>query len=136
MSIRINREFVVPILLAWCLLLSLVLRLSFINEPFERDEGFYSAIALQLLEGAVPYRDTAEQKGPLLFYLYAFGLAVFGKSMEAFRVFTAFYNLLTLLGVFLLAREVAGKSAGLIAAFAYAIVSSLPLMQAAGSNQG
>lgn len=131
---QVNRRFLIPLVLAWCAFLSLALRLTFLNEPIERDEGFYSAIGLQLLDGAILYRDIAEQKGPLLFYLYAFGLATFGKSAEALRIFTAFYNLVTLCGVYWIAREVAGQRAGLVAALIYAVFSSVPMMQAAGSN--
>lgn len=134
MPIKIDTRFTTPLLLAWSLLLSLALRLAFLDEPFERDEGFYSAIALQILDGAVPYRDTAEQKGPLLFYLYAFALASLGKSMAAVRIFTALYNLLTLLALSWLTRQVAGNRAGVIAAYVYAVFSSLPHIQAASSN--
>ena len=126
--------FITTVLLLLCAATSIVLRLAFLNEPLERDEGFYSAIALHILDGGIPYRDAAEQKGPLLFYLYALGLSVFGKSVAALRIFTALYNLLSLFGVYCFAREVAGLRAGLLAAFIYAVFSSLPMMQAAGSN--
>lgn len=122
------------IALATIMALSVALRLAFIDEPFERDEGFYSAIGLQILDGGVPYRDGVDQKGPLVFYLYAFGMAVFGQTMEAVRVFTAGYNLLTLLGVFMLARSLGGTAPALLAAFLYAVASSLPHLQAASSN--
>jgi len=114
--------------------LSLALRSTFLREPFERDEGFYSAIALRLLDGGVPYRDGIDSKGPVLYYLYALAIGVLGRTTEAVRTFVMFYNLLTLWGVYRLARGFSGRGAALVAGFLYAILSSAPMTRASGAN--
>ena len=44
------------------------------------DDGLYLYIGQQLLRGATPYRDVFDNKGPLLYLINAFGLALGGGS--------------------------------------------------------
>lgn len=110
------------------------LRMFFLHEPFERDEGWYGTIAQEILHGGIPYRDAIDQKPPGVFYLYAVGMALFGHTPEAVRIFTALYASVTLLAVYWLARRLAGEVAGLCAGAVCAFVSSAPLLQASSSN--
>jgi len=116
------------------LAVSLVLRLAFLNEPFERDEGAYAYIGAEILRGAVPYRDVIDMKPPGIYYLYALGIAIFGETTQAIRIFTALYSLLTVYAVFLVTRLISGPTAGLIAALLHGIFSSAPLLQGSSSN--
>lgn len=122
------------ILLAIILVGAFALRMFFLSEPFERDEGWYGTIAQEILHGGIPYRDAIDQKPPGVFYLYALGMAIFGKTTEAIRVYTAVYASFTLLTVYWLAKKIAGVSAGLWAGAVCAIFSSAPLLQASSSN--
>jgi 4-amino-4-deoxy-L-arabinose transferase-like glycosyltransferase len=118
-----------------CILaLSLLLRLTFLHEPFERDEGWYAYIGQEILRGAIPYRDMIEMKPPGAFYLYALGLFLFGETKEAIRLFTALYSLLTVLTVYRTAQLVHGVRAGLIAALLYGVYSSGPILTGSSSN--
>ncbi|HEY5975459.1 MAG TPA: glycosyltransferase family 39 protein [Geobacteraceae bacterium] len=120
--------------LAGILVLSFVLRMAFLHEPFERDEGWYAYIGQEILRGAIPYRDMIEMKPPGSFYLYALGISLFGATKEAVRVFTASYSVLTVLAVFGTARLVHGVRAGLFAALLCAVYLSAPTIQASSSN--
>jgi 4-amino-4-deoxy-L-arabinose transferase-like glycosyltransferase len=120
--------------LAAILAFSTFLRLAFLHEPFDRDEGQYATIAQTILRGGLPYRDAVEIKPPGVFYLYALAIRVLGASPEAIRLFTAGYATLTVLAVYAVARELSGKRAGLYAALVYGICSTLPLLQASSSN--
>jgi 4-amino-4-deoxy-L-arabinose transferase-like glycosyltransferase len=123
--------------LAWLaaiMLLSTALRLAFLHEPFERDEGQYASIAQEILRGGLPYRDAIEIKPPGTFYLYALAISLFGASTEGIRIFTALYALGTLLAVYGVARLVAGRAAGLWAALVFGIFSTFPLLQGSSSN--
>lgn len=40
------------------------LRLCFLHEPLERDEGTYGAVAQAILRGDLPYRDAIDLKPP------------------------------------------------------------------------
>lgn len=122
------------IILILILFLSFFLRLSFLHEPFERDEGFYAYVGQEILRGAIPYKDVIEVKPPGIHYIYALIIAVFGSTVEAIRLFTAFYSLLTVLSIYWLSRYLYDSRAGLLAALCYGIFSSGPVIQGSSSN--
>jgi 4-amino-4-deoxy-L-arabinose transferase-like glycosyltransferase len=129
--LRANREFVI---LAAIVVVSALLRLTFLHEPLDRDEGQYAAIAQNILQGGLPYQDAIEIKPPGAFYLYAVGIAVFGATSEALRVFTALYSMLSVLAVYGLASVLADRKAGIYAALLYGVYASFPLVQGSSSN--
>ena len=111
------------------LAISTLLRLAFLHEPFDRDEGQYATIAQEILRGGLPYRDAIEIKPPGAFYLYALAIGLFGATTEAVRIFTALYAMLTVIAVYGVARQIAGARAGLCAALIYGIYSTFPRLQ-------
>ena len=122
------------LLLVAILAISLFLRLSFLHEPFERDEGAYAYMAQEILRGSVPYKDVIDIKPPAIYYAYAAIMALFGETAEAIRMFTAFYSLLTVCAVFLVTRQVSERKAGLVAALLYGVFSSAPSLHGSSSN--
>ena len=113
-----------------CILaISTLLRLAFLHEPFDRDEGQYATIAQTILRGGLPYRDAIEIKPPGTFYLYALAIGLFGATTEAVRIFTALYSLLTIIAVFGVARLISGIRSGLCAALVYGAYSTIPQLQ-------
>jgi 4-amino-4-deoxy-L-arabinose transferase-like glycosyltransferase len=111
------------------LALSTLLRLAFLHEPFDRDEGQYATIAQAILRGGLPYRDAIEIKPPGAFYLYALAVGLFGATTEAVRIFTALYAMLTVIAVYGVARHISGARAGLCATLIYGIFSTVPRLQ-------
>jgi 4-amino-4-deoxy-L-arabinose transferase-like glycosyltransferase len=122
------------LILSAILAASFCLRLAFVHEPFERDEGSYAYIGQEILRGAVPYKDVIEIKPPAIYYLYAAAMTVFGETAEGIRIFTALYSLLTVYAVFLVTCQIAGQKAGLISSVLYGVFSSAPLLQGSSSN--
>ncbi|SNB44646.1 glycosyltransferase family 39 protein [Geobacter sp. DSM 9736] len=115
--------------------LAVAMRLTFLHEPFERDEGFFAYQAQELLRGAIPYKEIIDNKPPGIMYLYALVIGLFSiDNSEGIRIFTAFYAVGTLLAVYWLARRLAGYGAGLLAGLFYALFSSGPLIQGSSSN--
>jgi 4-amino-4-deoxy-L-arabinose transferase-like glycosyltransferase len=121
-------------LLLLILVLGFSLRMSFLHEPFDRDEGVYAYIGQEILRGGLPYRDVLDIKPPGIYYIYAMGIALFGETTEAIRIFTACCSLLTVVGIFLLARLLGGPRASLCAALLFSIYSSAPHFEGNGSN--
>jgi 4-amino-4-deoxy-L-arabinose transferase-like glycosyltransferase len=113
---------------------TLLLRLAFLHEPFERDEGHYAAIAQEILRGGIPYRDAVEIKPPGAFYIYALAIWIFGATTEGIRIFTSLYALLTVISVYAFARRISDFRAGFFAAATYGIFSTMPLLQGSSSN--
>jgi len=115
-------------------MVSFLLRLAFLHEPFERDEGLYAYIGQEVLRGSIPYRDAIEIKPPAIYYLYAAAIAIFGETTESIRIFTALYSLVSVYALFLLTNRVSGPKAGLVAALLQGTFSSSPLLQGSSSN--
>lgn len=111
------------------LVLSALLRLAFLHEPFDRDEGQYATIAQEILRGGLPYRDAIEIKPPGTFYLYALAIGMFGATIEAVRTFAVLYSLLTTIAVYGVARRIGGTRAGLCSALVYGVFSTIPRLQ-------
>lgn len=130
-GIQIKPELIVLGIIAIVLM---AVRLTFLHEPFERDEGFYATIAQEILRGGVPYRDAIDMKPPGVFYLYALAISLFGATTESIRIFTALYSLGTLSVVYCLTSRLSGTRAGLFAAALFALYSGAPLVQGSSSN--
>lgn len=109
-------------------------RMVFLHEPFERDEGLYAHIGQIILKGGLPYRDAMDQKPPGIHYIYATLIATFGATTEGIRIGTALYSAGTVLALFFCARQVFGMSSGLWAALLYGIFSAGPLIRGSSSN--
>lgn len=107
-------------LLAICLL-PLLLYAPFFNEPLQRDEGFFAAVGRGLLHGDIPYRDSFDNKPPLVFAWYAFSFAILGEHAWAPRVVVSLLVCLTTLFVFIEGRLLFSVWSGLVAALAFAL---------------
>src|SRR3990170_1189482 len=59
------------------------------DAPLDPDQGGYATIARGWIDGAIPYRDLWDNKGPLLFLWYAASFASLGESTLSPRVFAA-----------------------------------------------
>ena len=92
------------------------------------DEADFVVEASALLDGGRPYIDFVEKKPPLIYYLYAGGLALVGRyNLPAFRLLLVGYVFASALLAAAIARRVYGERAALIAAPAYALAVSAGL---------
>jgi len=114
--------------------LQIALRLPYLNEPLERDEGAYAYVAQRILAGELPYRDAYDNKPPGVYYIYAGVFKVFGDTFSVLRNFTLFFSLLITLSVFAVGYLIWGGAGGLISAFLYALFSGGPYVQGTSAN--
>ena len=111
--------------------LTVVLRLPSLMEPHHYgDEGIFAAVAGQLLHGDVLYAHVWDDKPPLIFWLYAAVLGLFGPSMLALRLLAMLWAAATAAAVAVLALRMAGARAGWIAGVTCALLISTPLIEA------
>ncbi|HET9135632.1 MAG TPA: glycosyltransferase family 39 protein [Candidatus Kapabacteria bacterium] len=91
--------------LVWALVaLLLLMMLPF---PFGHDQALFEAGGAAIArDGAVPFRDFLDMKQPLIFYIYSFGIMVFGRSEWGPRAVDAAYHLISLFLYYLLLRSV------------------------------
>jgi len=107
----------------------LIVRLQFLHIPFERDEGTYCYMGQLVLDGKVPYIGFYDMKPPLLYYSYAALLLVFGRTVEAMHVAFMLLNILTIILMYFTGKKLlSSRSAGLVTAAAYAILSLAPFV--------
>jgi hypothetical protein len=55
--------------------------------PFGRDQGLYYYVGREWLHGSIPYRDTVDQKTPLIYLIYALAIVLFGENLWGIRLF-------------------------------------------------
>lgn len=105
---------------------SLLLRLPFFFRDYiDRDESTFILVAQSLVDGHLPYTELWDLKPPVLFFLFAAPIWLFGKSMVAIRAMgwlavsaIAFYTYLT-------GKQLYGKAAGVAAGFCCMLLMSL-----------
>jgi len=101
--------------------LPLALLAPLFEAPFEPDQGAYATIARGWLEGAIPYRDLWDNKGPLLFLWYAASFAWLGESVVAPRVAAAVAAGLSVPFVWAATRTLFGRREAALAAGVFAL---------------
>lgn len=111
------------IMLIITLLLTTIIRLHFLEIPFERDEGSYAYLGQEVLNGKKPYIDFFERKFPVMFYAYAALVAIFGYSLTGLHSAFLVINLLTVALTFLIVKKVFNPLTGWITATAFALYS-------------
>lgn len=99
------------ILFLYTLLSSIFLYLGDLNQ----DEGFYLLASRLVYQGKVPYRDFAYTQMPLLPYVYGIFQKMLGPGLYQGRITSLIFGFLTLLLVYLTAKNLKDEQAGLIA---------------------
>jgi 4-amino-4-deoxy-L-arabinose transferase-like glycosyltransferase len=113
-------------LLVWALALTLLtvatrLPLLRLNQPID-DEVVYGVVAQTIVDGGAPYVSAVERKPPLLFYVYATVLRVFGTdNWRALHAVEIVWILATMSGLYVIGRRLFDAGTGLIAALLYCI---------------
>jgi 4-amino-4-deoxy-L-arabinose transferase-like glycosyltransferase len=113
---------------------ALLLRVPVANMPLERDEGEYAYIAQQWLQGALPYRDSFDQKPPGVHIVYVLIESLGGTTPAAIHWTAQLYSLGTLAVVFVLGRRLASPAAGVAAAAFTAFMTIDPSVLGSAAN--
>jgi 4-amino-4-deoxy-L-arabinose transferase-like glycosyltransferase len=103
--------------------LTIVTRLPVLahQRPFN-DEGMYSLVAIEILEGGKPYVDAVDRKPPLLFWTYAAILGVVGRyNVFGLHAAAVAWVLLTMAGLYAVGRALFDRTTGFLAALLYSV---------------
>ncbi|MCX6230224.1 MAG: glycosyltransferase family 39 protein [Bacteroidetes bacterium] len=119
-------KYIPYIVLAFDILLIFIIRLKFLEMPFERDEGAYSYYGKLLLDGKIPYKDFYEQKLPGIFYSYAAIVLLFGATVRGMHMGFIFINVITTITIFFIGKKTFNSLCGLTAAISFSILSLTP----------
>ncbi|MBN1567827.1 MAG: glycosyltransferase family 39 protein [Acidobacteria bacterium] len=109
------------ILLAVMAALIFLFLMPLFEAPFERDQGTYATIARGWMNGAVPYRDLWDNKGPLLFLWYIASFTCLGENIVAPRIAAALAAGCSMIFVWAAARRLFGRRNAIIAAILFAL---------------
>jgi len=77
--------------------------------PLEPDQGFYSLTGMMILEGYKPYSDIWMIKGPLIPYLYALILKIFGNVQWAVHLFDITLATIGMTAIWYIIRKITNK---------------------------
>ncbi len=73
--------------------ISSVMLVATLAYPFGYDQAVFGVGGEMVLKGAFPYRDFLDTKQPLIFYLYAIAIGVFGRHEWSIHLFDLLYQL-------------------------------------------
>jgi 4-amino-4-deoxy-L-arabinose transferase-like glycosyltransferase len=125
-----RRRILLLVLLALVSALPVLFLMPLFNAPFERDQGLYGVIARGWAQGAVPYRDLWDNKGPVLFLWYMAAFKLLGEGVVAPRLLAALGTAAAVPFVWDSARILLGPRKGILAALFFAIAFADPFLQA------
>ena len=114
-------------ILLWAL--SALLLLGVLRPPhraLKPDQAIYALAGSEMLQGAVPYRDVWDNKGPVLLFLFAGLFAVMGHRPPLYDLAQTFLVCALALGVYLVARRLWGREGGIGAAAIAVFACSFP----------
>ncbi|MFV1987963.1 MAG: ArnT family glycosyltransferase [Gemmatimonadota bacterium] len=86
------------------------------------DQGAFAYIGDQLLAGRWPYLGTWESDYPGMMFLQALELLLFGRSIVMFRVFDVLFQLGIVIFLYLTARRLSGRGAGVLGVGLYCLI--------------
>ena len=119
-----------PPALLLLLVATLLFRLPSLFEPYwYGDEGIFAAVAHQMLQGDLLYRDTWDNKPPFIYLLYAASIAVFGVELFWIKLLATLSVLTTQLLVFFLVRHVQSARLALVAVGVFGLLISMPTLE-------
>ncbi|QEH38000.1 Undecaprenyl phosphate-alpha-4-amino-4-deoxy-L-arabinose arabinosyl transferase [Aquisphaera giovannonii] len=104
------------------------------SEPLDCDETAYAYMGHRMLRGDVLYRDLAEHKPPLGYWIYELAVALGGYDELAVRLLPLPFVLGTITLLWWLGLRIAGPSCGCLAAAIFAVASTDPYLYGNGSN--
>jgi 4-amino-4-deoxy-L-arabinose transferase-like glycosyltransferase len=124
--------------LLWLSFAAVVIRLPAVlsSRHLSFDDGVYGATAVAMRDGARPYRDVFSSQGPLHHPLLYLADLVGGRTQDAPRLLSLAAAVVITIAVYLLARRVAGRRAGVIAAALATTSGSIFLVTTGISGDG
>src|SRR6056297_4011229 len=91
-------------LLIIAILFNFFIRLRISDMPLERDEGEFGYIAQMILDGESPF-SIYNFKIPGVSYVYALFMLIFGQTVTAIRMSLIFFNIITIIFLYLLSKK-------------------------------
>ncbi len=93
------------------------------------DVGIYTLCGQEMLQGKVIYRDIWDNKGPVVYLVYALIVDLVGTNAVAINIVAILYLLLVAGAIWLVTNHISGRSSAMIAFFAMLLGAVFPMGQ-------
>jgi hypothetical protein len=114
------------VLLLCVIALFAAIRFRLRDMPLERDEGEYAYAGQLILQGIPPYKLAYNMKLPGVYAAYAVLMAALGQTPAGIHIGLLLVNSVTIVLIYVLARQLFGRFTGLVAALSYGALSTSP----------
>lgn len=101
--------------------LLLLLALPILTYPMGRDQGMYANIGVSILNGGTPYIDMWDIKPPPIYYIYAFGMQLFGATPSGIRMLDLAFVPFGMLGLYAFGLRTGNRRFALLGALIYGV---------------
>ncbi len=112
------------IALGLLVLLTILIRLPILSEPWGADQAGFGYVAKGMIEGKVPYKDIYSLTAYGIFFTYVLLFKLFGISMVSIHFGHLVVSLITVILVFFLTHRIYGTKAAIVAALCYTVFSN------------
>lgn len=120
--------------LAVVLILTGLVRYRMLDVPLERDEGEYAYAGQLILQGVPPYQEVSNMKFPGTYAAYALILSIFGQTHQGIHAGLLLINAVTILSLFLLAKQLVNSLCAVVTAASFALLSLSQSVQGVYAN--
>lgn len=111
-------------------LLIIITRIEFLQyEVIDWDESTFILMAQSVLDGHLPYVELFDIKPPMIYFMLAGAISIFGKSLLAVRIFGAVCILISSVLVMQIARRQSGPLAAGLAGLVVVALHAQPVAQ-------
>jgi 4-amino-4-deoxy-L-arabinose transferase-like glycosyltransferase len=114
------------VILAIIILFAATIRIRLLEIPLERDEGEFAYMGQLMLQGIPPYLIAYNMKLPGIYTIYALIMAIFGQTITGIHLGLMVANSIAIALLFFLTRYLFDKTAAIVAAISYALLSLGP----------
>lgn len=134
-SLKPNHPYLVWILLGAVLLIVWFIRVKLLAIPLERDEGDYAYHGQLILDGVSLHDDLVRKRYPMIFFIYAFIMGIFGQSASGIHTGLLLVNTISVILLYYLGKRLFNQTGGIVAAISFAIFSLSPFSDAFAANR-
>lgn len=122
------------IILGIIILFAAAIRIRLLEIPLERDEGEFAYMGQLMLQGIPPYLIAYNMKLPGIYAIYALIMAAFGQTITGIHMGLMVANSIAIALLFFLTRYLFDKTAAIVAAISYALLSLSPSVQGTSAH--
>ncbi|MCU0499340.1 MAG: glycosyltransferase family 39 protein [Anaerolineae bacterium] len=91
------------------ILIALLLAAPILTYPMGRDQGMYANIGQSILNGGLPFIDMWDIKPPVIYYIYAIAIDLFGATPSAIRLIDLITVPITMIALYGITRRLSDR---------------------------